>query len=68
MHGSWRDNRVYDANSSNNSHPTVEQIFAIRSIIYLSDGEYEGKKCTEGSRAAGLVNNEARNECTTWRR
>lgn len=44
MRGSWRDNRVYDANSSNNSHPTVEQIFAIRrSIIYLSAGDMKEK-------------------------
>lgn len=42
--GSWRDNRVYDANSDNNSHSTVEQIFAIcRSIIYLSDGDMKEK-------------------------
>jgi len=41
---SRRDNRVYDANSGNNSHPTVEQIFAIRrSIIYLPAGDMKEK-------------------------
>lgn len=62
------DNRVYDANSGNNSRPTVEQIFAIRrSIIYLSDGDMK-EKVHRGLRAAGLVNNEVRIEGTTRRR
>lgn len=41
---SQRDNRVYDANSGNISHPTVEQIFAIRcSVIYLPGGDMREK-------------------------
>lgn len=57
---SRRDNRVYDANSGNISHPTVEQIFAIRrSIIYLPRGDMK-EKVYRGALAERFVNNEVR--------